>query len=149
VDHCNPGPAVLVRVLLVDDFEPFRRYVRSLLQERPELLVVCEVSDGTEAVRRVGELQPELVFLDNHLPKLSGIEAARLIRVIAPQSKIIFVSQESSPIVVREAFSLGARGYVLKMDAFELLIATDTVLRGDRFASSSLGADCLAQAVED
>jgi len=118
VDHCNPGPAVLVRVLLVDDFEPFRRYVRSLLQERPELLVVCEVSDGTEAVRRVGELQPELVFLDNHLPKLSGIEAARLIRVIAPQSKIIFVSQESSPIVVREAFSLGARGYVLKMDAF-------------------------------
>lgn len=145
----NIDSSALVRVLLVDDFEPFRRYVRSLLQERPELLVVCEVSDGSEGVRRAGELQPELVFLDNHLPKLNGIEAARQIRVIAPQSKIIFISQESSPAIVREALSLGVRGYVAKLNASELLAAIDAVLRGDRFVSSSLDASYLAEATDD
>ena len=75
-----------------------------------------------------------MILLDIGLPKLNGIEAARRIRKLSPQSKILFVSQESSADVVQEALATGARGYVVKTDAgSELLTAVDAVLRGERF----------------
>ena len=128
-----------VRVLVVEDFEPFRRFVCSMLGRRPEIQVVCEVSDGLEAVRKAAELQPDLIILDIGLPSLSGIEAARRIRSLSPNSKILFVSQESSTDVVEEAFSLGALGYVVKTHAgIELLAALEAVCQGRRFVSSGL-----------
>ena len=69
-----------VRVLVVEHSEPFRRFIRSMLQKRPEFQVICEVSDGLEAVQKAGELQPDLIVLDLGLPTLDGIEAARRIR---------------------------------------------------------------------
>jgi DNA-binding NarL/FixJ family response regulator len=126
-----------VRVLLVEDFEPFREFICSKLGENPELRVICQVSDGLEAVRKAEELQPDLLLLDIGLPTLNGIEAARQIRKLAPNSKIVFVSQESSADVVEEAFRLGALGYVAKTDAgSDLLPAVSAALRGERFASS-------------
>jgi DNA-binding NarL/FixJ family response regulator len=126
-----------IRVLVVDDTEPFRRFVVTTLQARPELQVIGEVSDGLEAVRKAQELHPDLILLDIGLPGLNGIEAARQIRRLSPESKIVFVSQESSPDIVQEAFSLGARGYVVKMDAGgELLAAVDAVLRNEQFVGS-------------
>jgi len=62
----------------------------------------------------IEELQPELILIDVGLPKLNGIEAARRIRTLSPNSRIIFVSQESDPSVVQEALNLGASGYVAK-----------------------------------
>jgi DNA-binding NarL/FixJ family response regulator len=124
---------------VVEDFEPFRRFVRSTLEKRPELQVICEVSDGLEAVHKAEELQPDLILLDIGLPTLNGIEAARQIRKLAPESKIIFVSQESSPGVVQEALNLGARGYVVKTKAaIDLLAAVEAVLEDRRFVSSGL-----------
>ena len=70
----------LVRILIVDDFEPWRRFVLSVLRKRPELQVVCETSDGLEAVQKAEELRPDLILLDIGLPRLNGIEAARRIR---------------------------------------------------------------------
>jgi DNA-binding NarL/FixJ family response regulator len=99
-----------VRVLVVDDYEPFRRLVCLTLRVRQALHIVGEASDEVEAVWRAEELQPDLILLDIGLPALNGIEAARQIRKLAPESKIIFVSQESSPDLVQEALSLGARG---------------------------------------
>ena len=99
-----------VRVLVVDDYEPFRRFVVSMLKQT-ELQVICRDSDGLEAVEKAAELQPDLVLLDIGLPKLNGIEAARRIRELSPKSKIIFVSQESSVDIVQEALSLGAQGF--------------------------------------
>jgi DNA-binding NarL/FixJ family response regulator len=129
--------APLVRVLVVDDFEPWRRAICSVLQKQPELQVIGEASDGLEAVHRAEKLQPHLVVLDIGLPTLNGIEAARRIRKLSPQSKIIFVSQESSADVVQRAFGTGARGYLVKTDARrELLTAVDAVLRGDQFVGS-------------
>jgi DNA-binding NarL/FixJ family response regulator len=131
-----------VRVLVVEDFEPFRRFVCSMMGEESELQVICEVSDGLEAVRKAQELQPDLILLDVGLPGLNGIEAARQIRKVAPQSKILFVSQESSADVIEEALSLGALGYVVKACAgSELLVAMEAVREGRQFVTSgsSLG----------
>ena len=117
--------------------EPFRRLVCSILQNKLEFRTIVEVSDGVKAIELAQAMQPDLILLDIGLPKLNGIEAARRIRELAPQSKILFVSQESSVDVVQTAFSLGASGYVVKMDAgSELLTAVKAVLRGERFVGS-------------
>src|SRR5947199_7978620 len=128
-----------IRVLVVEDSEPFRKFVCSTLGNRPELQIIGEVSDGLEAVHKVEELQPDLIVLDIGLPTLNGIEAARQIRKLSPECKLIFLSQESSADVVQEALATGARGYVVKTDAgSELLIAINAVLRGEQFFSSRL-----------
>jgi len=121
---------VPVRVLVVDDYGPWRLFVSSALQRRPELVIVGEVSDGLEAVQKAQELQPDLILLDVGLPTLNGIEVARRLRRISPAFKILFVSQESSEDVVREALSTGAQGYVVKANASHLLTAMNAVLGG-------------------
>jgi DNA-binding NarL/FixJ family response regulator len=129
----------LVRILLVDDYEPFRRFVRSTLRKRPSLQIVAEVSDGLEAIQQAEELKPDLILLDIGLPTLNGIEAAREIRKLAPESKIIFVTQESLADVVQEALSMGVLGYVLKAQAgTDLIAAVEAVIEGRQFLSSSL-----------
>jgi DNA-binding NarL/FixJ family response regulator len=128
-----------VRVLVVEDFEPFRRFVCSMVGDASELQVICEASDGLEAVRQAVELQPDLILLDIGLPSLNGIEAARQIRKLSPQSKILFVSQESSPDVIEEALSFGAMGYVIKAHAgSELLVAVEAAREGRQFISSGV-----------
>ena len=138
----------LVRVLVVEDFAPFRRLIASTLGKKPELSIVCEVSDGLEAVQKAQELQPDLIVLDIGLPSLNGIEAARRIRKVSPESKILFLSQESAADAVQEALGLGGLGYVVKIRAgSELLPAVEAVLRGEQFVSSGLtGHWFLAQA---
>ena len=104
------------------------------LQSRPELQIVSEASDGLQAVQKAEELQPDVILLDISLPKLNGIEAARQIRKSAPRSRIIFVSQDSSPDLVQEALSLGTCGYVVKSKAEHDFVATvDEVLEGSQF----------------
>ena len=128
-----------IRILIADDYEDWRRQVRSLLQARPAWQVIAEASDGSEAVQKAEDLKPDLILLDIGLPKLNGIEAARRIRQLSPSSKIIFLSQNSDLDVVRAALGTGALGYVRKTDAGrELLPAMDAVLRGKQFVSSSL-----------
>jgi DNA-binding NarL/FixJ family response regulator len=123
-----------VRVLVVDDFEPFRQLICLMLQKVPEVQIIFEVSDGLQAVQKAQELKPDLVVLDLGLPKLNGIEAARQIRELVPKSRIIFLSQESCVEVVREALRAGGLGYIVKSDAGdELLAAVKAVLRGERF----------------
>ena len=126
-----------VRALVVDDHKPWCRHVCSVLKTQPELQVIGEVSDGLEAVQKAQEVQPDLVLLDIGLPTLNGIEAARRIRELSPQSKILFISQETSADVVQVALATGARGYVVKTDAgSELLSALDAVLQGETYVST-------------
>ena len=129
----------LVRLLLVDDFQPFRRLISSSLKHTPALRVVGEAADGVEAVHRAEQLKPDVILLDIGLPLLSGLEAARRIRVLVPESKILFVSQECSADIVQETFNLGAAGYVVKTDVYcDLVIVIDAVIRGEKFVSASL-----------
>jgi DNA-binding NarL/FixJ family response regulator len=132
--HPN-GPAV--RVLLVEDFVPFRRFLRSALVKYGGLQIVGEASDGLEAVRQVEELQPDIILLDIGLPTLNGIQAARRIRNLSPRSKIIFVSAESSADIVGECLRIGGAAYVAKTRAVcDLPVAVSAVLEGRRFLSS-------------
>ena len=129
-----------IRVLVIEDFERWRHFYRSTLQRNPEYQIIGEVSDGLEAVHQARQLQPDLILLDIGLPTLNGIEAARRIRKISAASKILFVSENRSSDVVREALSTGAGGYVVKSDAnSELMPAVNAVLEGKRFVSASLG----------
>jgi DNA-binding NarL/FixJ family response regulator len=95
-------------------------------------------------VEKAQELQPDLILMDIGLPGINGIEAARRIRTVAPNSKIIFLTQESSLEAVQEAKSLGASGYVLKIDAeTDLLTAVQAVLQGKQFFDDGAGGlDC-------
>jgi len=129
-----------LKILVVEDYEPFRRFICSSLRQRTKSQIIDEAADGLEAVHKTEEFHPDLILLDIGLPKLNGFAAARRIRKFSPNSKILFLSQESSPGVVQEAFDLGARGFLSKCDAGnEFLRAVDTVLRGEKFVSSSLG----------
>ena len=126
-----------IRVLIVDDYEPWRRYVSTTLRKERGLSVIGEAADGLEAVQQAQVLQPDLILLDIGLPKMNGIEVARQIRKLAPQSKILFVSQESSADIVQQVFDVGAQGYVVKTEAGrELVTAANAVLRNERFVSA-------------
>ena len=115
----------------------FRQFVVEVLGKRPELQVVGESSDGLEALQKAVELRPDLILLDIGLPSLNGIEVARQMRRLVPESKIIFLTQESSSDVVQEALSLGARGYVAKkMLLTDLFAAVKIVLSGMTFVSN-------------
>lgn len=127
------------RVLLVEDFVPFRALVSALLREKPDFQIVSETSDGLEAVRRARELHPDLVLMDIGLPGMNGIEAARRIRELAPRSRIVFLSQEGSTEIVEEALRSGALGYVHKPRAGDdLYPALAAVLEGQPFVSDGL-----------
>jgi DNA-binding NarL/FixJ family response regulator len=131
--------AKTVRILLVDDNEPFRRFVASALCKKPDLQVVGEAGDGFEALQQAEALQPDLILLDIGLPGLNGLEVARRMGKLAPNARIIFLTQESSADVVCAALSLGGWGYVAKMQAGkELLVAVEMVMQGQRFVSSGL-----------
>jgi len=126
-------------VLVVDDFEPFRRCVCSRLENRPDLQVIGEASDGFEAIEKAQALKPDLILLDIGLPRLNGIEAAHRISRLIPTATILFVSQISDADVVQEALSNGAKGYVWKQDAgVDLMPAVEAALRGARFVSSGV-----------
>jgi len=131
----------LFTLLIVDDFQSFRRFISTTLQQHEHYEVIGEAPDGLEAVQLAEKLQPDLILLDLGLPGLNGLEAARQIQNVSPNSKILFVSSEDSAEVVQEAVTLGA-SYLWKNDAgAELLPAIDEVMQGKQFLSRHVARD--------
>jgi DNA-binding NarL/FixJ family response regulator len=125
-------------ILVVEDFDAYRVFITSLLMAKRDVRVIGEATNGLDAVERAQELTPEVILLDIGLPGLNGIEAARRILKLMPESKIVFLTQETSGEIMREALDLGACGYVVKSRAgTDLLPALDAVLQGDRFVSAT------------
>lgn len=126
------------RLLVVDDFPPFRQFISAALQQHNNCEVIREVSDGLEAVQFAEALQPDLIVLDVGLPGLDGLQVARQIQRVSPRTKILFVSLEESAEIVEEALRLGA-SYLCKCDArSQLLPAVDEVMQGKQFLSRCL-----------
>lgn len=135
------GRKSAVRVLVVDDFEPWLSFVKAALHEEPGMQIVGTALDGLEAVVKAQGLQPDLILMDISLPSLNGIEATRRIRRLVPDAKIIFLSLEDQPEIVKSALAAGGCGYIAKLDAHrELPSGMKVVAHGNRYLSRSCRA---------
>ncbi len=120
-----------MRVLIVDDHPVTRDGLRSALSTSDDVEVVGEASNGEEAVEAVKELSPEVVFMDVRMPGMDGLEATRVIRDIAPDTKVILFTIEESRAAIADAIRAGVSGYLLKdVSANELIQAARLALEG-------------------
>jgi DNA-binding NarL/FixJ family response regulator len=118
-----------LRILVVDDHAVVRRGVRSLLESRPDWEVAGEAATGREAVEQARLLQPDVIVMDLSLPELNGLEATRQIAKESPRSEVLVLTMHHSEELARDVLQAGARGYVLKSDADQCLIAAVERLR--------------------
>jgi DNA-binding NarL/FixJ family response regulator len=118
-----------LRILIVDDHAVVRRGVRSLIESQPGWEISGEAATGREAVDLAGRLQPDIVVMDLSLPELNGLDATRQILKESPRSEILVLTMHHSEELARSALQAGARGYVLKSDADQSLIAAIESLR--------------------
>ena len=120
------------RVLMADDHSLILAGLRKLVEEECE--VVGTVEDGRTLVKAAQRLRPDLILLDISMPLLNGLEAARQLRTLVPDSKLIFLTMHASPTYATEAFQAGASGYLLKHSApDELIQAIKSVLQGRHY----------------
>ena len=117
-------------ILVVEDYEPFRKFVCALLQENGRFQI-SQASAGAEVAEKCRELKPDLILLDIGLPDVNGLEVARRVRELAPATKIVFLSAESDEDIVKEALSLG-EGYIHKSRVQGDLLPTVEALLGAR-----------------
>jgi DNA-binding NarL/FixJ family response regulator len=130
----------MIRLLLVDDHNLLRSSLRARLDSEHDLAVVGEACTASQAIQRARMLQPDLVLLDLLLPRISGYEAIPEILQVAPKSRILVVSSQTSPTSVRQAISAGAQGYVSKRASdIELVSAVRRIAAGERYLDPALG----------
>ncbi len=118
-----------LRILVVDDHAVVRRGVRSLLESRDGWEVCGEATTGRDAVEQSRRLRPDVVVMDLSLPELNGLDATRHILKDAPETEVLVLTMHQSEELARDVLQAGARGYVLKSDADENLIAAVDSLR--------------------
>ena len=128
-----------ISVLLVDDHSLVRKGFRRILDDDPELTVVGEASDGTEAVTKARELKPQVIVMDMAMPGLNGMQASIEILKVLPNTAILMLSMYSEENYVRNALEAGAKGYILKnaMD-IDLAAAIKQVAAGQRVIAPGL-----------
>jgi DNA-binding NarL/FixJ family response regulator len=128
-----------IRILVVDDFQSWQRFVLQKLESETVLQVISVAADGLEAIEKAKELQPDLILMDLSMPGISGIGATRQIRVLSPGSKILVLSEHRGSDFIQAAFDAGACGYILKSDSdLDLLSGIRAVCLGQQFVSRSL-----------
>jgi DNA-binding NarL/FixJ family response regulator len=130
------------RILLADDHTLFAEALQKVLE--PELELVGSVGDGRALLDAAPRLAPDVILLDLSMPLLNGIDAARQLHRLVPDTKIVFLSMHGDPTYVTEAFRAGASGYVLKRaSATELIQAIRAALRGQMYVSPLLAKGVL------
>ena len=138
-----------IRVLIVDDHAVVRSGLRLVLEREDDIEVVGEAGNADDGVRGARLEKPDVVLLDVVMPGRSGIEAAAEVIEASGGAKILVLSMQDDPSYVREAFAVGASGYLLKEAAdVELVQAIREVAAGNRYVHPALGAR-LAQAEVD
>lgn len=128
-----------ITVLLADDHLIVRQGLRALLDLEADIRVVGEASDGVEALELVKQFRPDVLVVDLVMPKMSGLEAARQLKYVAPETRAVILSMHSSEPYILEALHSGAQGYVLKTaGATELAKAVRTVASGRHYLTPDL-----------
>ena len=126
-----------LRILVADDHDVVRRGIKSLIESRPEWHVCDEARSGREAVAKAGEQKPDIVVLDISMPELNGLEAARRIQKVSPNSEILILSMHYSDQLIRDILDAGVRGFVVKSDSDrDLIIALETLANHKPFFTS-------------
>jgi two-component system, NarL family, response regulator NreC len=147
VSEEKPKPT---QILVVDDHAVVRSGLRMLLDAQQDLEVVGEAGDMRGAVFEARALKPDVILMDVVMPGASGIEATAAVLKEAPDAKVLVLSMQDDPHYVREAFSAGASGYVLKEAAdAELVDAVREVAGGGRYVHPELGARLVSAEVDD
>lgn len=124
---------------MADDFSQWRSVVRTILQDTPEFRIICEATNGEEAVQKAADHSPDIALLDIGMPILNGFEAAKRIQQICPNCRIIFLTQNNDIEIVQSAIRIGVGAYVLKANALsDLSVAISAVLDRTMFVSASL-----------
>lgn len=126
-----------IRLLLADDHELVRSGLVKLLETYKDLVVIGEAGDGLEAVEKTKRLKPDVLVIDLSMPKLSGIDATKIIRKECPTVRVLVLTMHQNEEYVYQIFKSGAGGYILKeAGKDELANAIRTVARGEKFVSS-------------
>ena len=132
-----------IRVLLVDDHDLFRTGLRTLLEEQ-DVRIVGEASAGTEAVRLVRELAPDVVVMDLNMPGITGVEATRQITAIAPLTRVLVLTISDQDGDVMDAILAGACGYLLKDSSIqELMRGIESAGSGESIVSPTIASKML------
>jgi DNA-binding NarL/FixJ family response regulator len=140
---------IVPRVLIADDHALIRRGVQAILCAFSEWQLCGEADNGNDAVRLACELKPDLVLMDVSMPGLNGIEAARRIREAQPEVKIVFLTLHDSAEIAREAFRVGAKGFLLKTEADqELVRALRVVTDQGTYVSPKINAEVVKGAID-
>ena len=127
-----------IRILLADDHALVRQGLKAFL-ERQGFQVVCEASNGQEALRMAEKTRPDVAILDINMPVLNGLDAAREIQKSSPKTKVVLLTKHDDDWYVREALRAGVRGYVLKIQvADDLIHAIQEVCRGSIYLSPGI-----------
>jgi DNA-binding NarL/FixJ family response regulator len=130
-------------VLIADDHTLVAQGLSSLIEKEFNVLGILD--SGAELLKAAAVRAPDVALIDVSMPEMTGLEAARKLLLIAPKCKVIFVSVHATPEFVREAFGIGARGYLLKRSAAsELVHAMHTVLKGNSHVSLQIASDVLS-----
>jgi two-component system response regulator NreC len=141
---------VSIRVLIVDDHAVVRAGLKLLLDAENDIEVVGEAGNARDAVFQMRSLKPDFVLMDVVMPGKSGLEATANILHEAPDTKVLVLSMQDDPRYVREAFAVGASGYVLKEAAdAELVAAIREVANGGRYVHPALGARLVTAEAEE
>ena len=124
----------MIRVALCDDSPEMRVALRLLLRLSKNIELVCETSNGRDAVECVKRLQPDVLVMDIHMPVLDGFAATKQITDLSVSTRVILISTDLGSFIVRKAAAVGAKGYVPKDDAAKsLLRAIESVHQGETF----------------
>jgi DNA-binding NarL/FixJ family response regulator len=128
-----------LRILLADDHETVRAGIKMLVDAQPDLVVVGEAENGTEAVRKTGELLPDIIVMDISMPDLNGLKATKEIKRLAPQVKILTLTRHTDDGYIQQLLKAGANGYVLKQSApSELVNAIRAIGAGKSYLDPAL-----------
>jgi two-component system, NarL family, response regulator NreC len=139
-----------IRILIVDDHAVVRSGLKLLLEGQADMEVVGEAGDARMAVFEARAHKPDVILMDVVMPAGSGIEATPAVLKEAPDAKVLILSMQDDPAYVREAFAVGASGYVLKEAAdSELVAAVRDVASGNHYVHPALGARLVAAEADD